>query len=278
MASLKLSRRLSNLLACPICHSPIRSDGNELRCEACPRSFAMKDQVPIFLDGPAEIAPDQPVTALGSEYEALLKNSGDLVLNVGARSTAGLYPNCIELDQKLFRHTDVIGDPEHLPFRDAVFDRVFAFNLFEHLHEPHLAASEIHRVLKPGGSVAVHTAFLQALHEAPFHFFNATEFGVREWFKAFEIDECSVSGNFGPGVMLAFLLSNVMDAVGAGELSWKEQALLGESTIGEWAEFWRTRGEQPSGFQTLQNLPQAAQKKIAAGFELIARKPGASVP
>ena len=189
------------------------------------------------------------------------------------QKTAERYPNCIEFEHKVFRHTDVVGDAHHLPFRDGVFDRVFAFNVFEHLADPKTAAQEIYRVLKPGGGVAIHTAFLQGLHEEPNHFYNATEYGVRRWFAPFEIEDCRVSGNFGPGVMLAFLMSHVLESARLGEVSSKEQSLISESKIGEWAEFWDKRGKPPPAFNALQSLPQSMQKRIAAGFELLARKP-----
>jgi SAM-dependent methyltransferase len=279
MSSGKLSAGLKEILVCPACHGALEEKRDQITCRKCAHTFALKDGVPVFLPEPIELAPpNHNSNPIGAEFEEILRQGNDFVLNIGAGGTAVRYPNCIEFEHKIFRHTDVVGDAHHLPFRDNVFDRVFAFNVFEHLTEPKKAASEILRVLKPGGAVAVHTAFLQALHEEPFHFFNATEFGVRQWFSNYEIEACHVSGNFGPGVMLAFLLSNVVDAVRAADSTWKEQTLLNESTIGEWAEFWRTRGEQPPGFQTLQNLPQATQKKIAAGFELIARKPGVTVP
>ncbi len=44
-------------------------------------------------------------------------------------------------------------------------------------------------------------------------------------------------------------------------------------TLGEWARFWGNHSRQPAGFQMLQNLPDAAQARVAAGFELLARKP-----
>jgi hypothetical protein len=46
-----------------------------------------------------------------------------------------------------------------------------------------------------------------------------------------------------------------------------------ETTLGEWADFWAGKTGPPDGFETLQKLPQSSQKKIAAGFELIGRKP-----
>ena len=80
-------------------------------------------------------------------------------ISVQARPRRNI-PTCIEFEHKIFKHTDVVGDAHHLPFRDASFDRVFAFNVFEHLREPARAAAEIARVLKPTGAVAIHTAFL----------------------------------------------------------------------------------------------------------------------
>lgn len=233
----------------------------------------MEQGVPIFVAGEVEIARAHTSNPIGAEFEQILRQGNDFVLNIGAGGTAERYPNCIEFEHKIFRHTDVVGDAHHLPFRDDVFDRVFAFNVFEHLADPRAAAREIHRVLKPGGAIAIHTAFLQPLHEEPNHFYNATEYGVRRWFSKFEIEDCRVSGNFSPGGMLAFLMSQVLESARLGGVPLKEQGLISGSTIGEWAEFYDKHGEPPPGFDALQSLPQPIQKRVAAGFELLARKP-----
>lgn len=270
----KLDPRLVPLLACPICHQALQAGRDALQCLSCAAKFNLQQGVPVFLEEAAEVVPAEHASnPIGADFEQTLRAGRDLVLNIGAGATATRYANCIEFEHKIFRHTDVVGDAHRLPFRDGLFDRVFAFNVFEHLRDPRAAAAEIRRVLKPGGAVSIHTAFLQTLHEAPHHFYNATEYGVREWFSAFEIDACRVSGNVGPGVMLSFLLSNVLETAAASGLSWKDQTLLSGTTLGEWAEFWRHRHEQPPGFETLQNLPQPLQARIAAGFELLARKP-----
>lgn len=234
----------------------------------------MERNVPVFFPEPVEVVSTEHASnPIGAEFEAVLRDGSDFVLNIGAGGTATRYPNCVELEHKIFRHTDVVGDAHHLPFADSAFDRVFAFNVFEHLHDPKRAAAEILRVLKPGGSVAIHTAFLQALHEAPNHYFNATEFGVRDWFDGFEIERCDVSGNFGPGVMLGFLATSVLEAAREAGASWKDMMQVENTTIGEWSDFWANKAPPPPGFAMLQNLPQEFQKRIAAGFELIARKP-----
>ncbi len=213
---------------------------SRLACPTFARQFEVRDDVPVFLAEPVTIASSDHISnPLGSEYEAILREGKDFVLHIGAGSSASRFPNCVELEHQIFLHTDVVGDPHRLPFRNGIFDRVFAFNVFEHLSEPKNAAAEILRVLKPGGSVAIHTAFLQALHEEPHHFYNATEYGAREWFSGFQIDACQVSANFGPGVMLAFLMSNVVEAARQGGASWKELTRLSNTTIGEWADFGR---------------------------------------
>ena len=48
----------------------------------------------------------------------------------------------------------VAGDLEHLPFRDASFDKAVCLNAFHHLPDTARGLAEIRRVLKPGGKVA----------------------------------------------------------------------------------------------------------------------------
>ena len=49
----------------------------------------------------------------------------------------------------------VHGDATDLPFEDATFDRVIASEVLEHIPDDALAMSELSRVLKPGGTMAV---------------------------------------------------------------------------------------------------------------------------
>ena len=144
--------------------------------------------VPVLVDDdePVAVVPaTHQSNPLGAEFEAILASAQDLVLHIGAGATGKKYRNCIELERKIFCHTDVVADAHAIPLLSQSVDRVMAFNVFEHLRYPQRAADEIFRVLEPGGSVMIHTAFLQALHEEPFHFYNATQYGVREWFRAF---------------------------------------------------------------------------------------------
>lgn len=52
------------------------------------------------------------------------------------------------------------ANAQRLPFADVRFDRILMLDIVEHLYpdELHIALSEAHRVLKPGGRIVVHTA------------------------------------------------------------------------------------------------------------------------
>jgi SAM-dependent methyltransferase len=266
---------IANVICCPACHGQLRSRRHRLECDTCRVTYRIQNGVPVFF--PEEViavSSDHVSNPIGADFEELLRKGDGVILHIGAGATPQKYPTCIEFEHKIFKHTDVVGDAHQLPFRDGSFDRVFAFNVFEHLREPARAAAEVARVLKPGGMVAIHTAFLQAVHEEPAHFYNTTEYGLRRWFADFEIEKLTVSPNFSPGIMIAYLMSSVVNVLRESGVALREQAAVQETTLGEWADFWAAGlREPPDGFHILQNLPQAAQKKIAAGFELIGRKP-----
>ena len=268
-----MTPQLASILACPSCRGEFAHTTTELLCRRCARHFRVLDGVPVLLDDAEPIATVPAAhrsNALGAEFEAILANGQELVLHLGAGSTARKYPNCIELERKIFRHTDVVADAHSLPFHERTFDRVMGFNVFEHLENPRRAAAKILRVLKPGGSLVIHTAFLHPLHEAPFHFY-ATEYGVRSWFEDFRVEKCHVSPNFTVPFMLAFLLSQVLESVEAG-LGKEAREAVGQSTLRDWADLWSDRSKVPAVFEQLQNLPNEFQSRIA-GFEVIVRKP-----
>jgi len=146
--------------------------------------------------------------------------------------------------------------------------------VFEHLRDPLSAAREAMRVLRPGGEIVIHTAFLQPVHEAPAHFYNATEYGVREWFRDFDQVQVCVSPNFNPIYALSWIAHDLLQ-MAEGLMGPEPSKRFAELTLEELAGFWRA----PNDFdaETLQHfwsIPQAAQAGLAAGFEMTARKPG----
>lgn len=118
--------------------------------------------------------------------------SGDRVLDIGCgpgwfwESAAGLLPPGIHLtlaDQsegmvqeaenrcRSLPFGSVVGqkaDAAALPFEDDSFDVVIAMHMLYHLRDPAAGIAEMHRVLKPGGLLAVTTngaSNLRALYE-----------------------------------------------------------------------------------------------------------------
>lgn len=45
------------------------------------------------------------------------------------------------------------SDPVHLPYATGAFDAVLSMGVLEHVHDPGRSLEEVHRVLKPGGTI-----------------------------------------------------------------------------------------------------------------------------
>ena len=101
------------------------------------------------------------------DYDRLGLRTGDLVLDVGAgtgrhaREAARRGARVIALDLRAgdLRTAEgahlVQGDALALPFPDATFDHLIASEVLEHIPQDAAAISELRRVLKQGGRLAV---------------------------------------------------------------------------------------------------------------------------
>ena len=168
----------------------------------------------------------------------------------------------------------MISDVHCLPFADRVFDAVIALNAFEHYRDPRAAAREILRVLRPGGRVLIQTAFLQPLHEAPWHYYNCTRYGLEAWFEDFETEKLHVSKNFHPGYSLSWLTSELEGALRARMSDADADAFLStplESVVSLWRAPETAKCE--ALWRNLAALPQDVQEVTAAGFEFLGRRP-----
>jgi SAM-dependent methyltransferase len=94
-------------------------------------------------------------------YEALRRGATVVALDAGAdevaqvRATFGAMIEAGELKEGSARYGSVQGDALHLPFADGTFDRVIASEVLEHIPDDVAAMSELARVLRPGGTMAV---------------------------------------------------------------------------------------------------------------------------
>jgi glycosyltransferase involved in cell wall biosynthesis/SAM-dependent methyltransferase len=273
------ARRLERILPylrCPETGQPLTRRGAALGVTGSAKAWPLAHGRPVLLPGlgePRVMAGDHVSNELPERAIKLIENTDGLVLNLSAGGSARSFDHVVEAEFAVFRHTDVLADAHALPFADATFDLVVSMNAFEHYHSPRQAADEIMRVLKPGGRMLVRTAFLQPLHEAPWHFYNCTRYGLERWFERFETEDLHVSDNFNPIHSLAWFMSDA-EALLRQELSDKDAERFAEAKAGEFIALWRDPSSRDNAiWKSFFELPRAAQEGLAAGFEYLGRKP-----
>ncbi|WP_201243749.1 glycosyltransferase [Halochromatium salexigens] len=268
---------LVDLLQCPLSGERLRlsESGEQLISETGRYTWPVRDGRPILFPALDEIVA-HPASHLSNPLceraTRLIADTSGLVLNLSAGGSSSPGPNVIEAEAALFRNTDLVADSHHLPFQEGCFDLVIAMNAFEHYANPEQAAREIHRVLRPGGRVFIHTAFLQPLHEPPYHFYNCTKYGLERWFADFDRLDLRVSDNFTAGYSIAWLLSEAETLLRA-EVSTQAAKTFTEATVRRLMDYWRDPASRDDPvWQALAALPQPAQERIAAGFEYLGCK------
>ena len=117
------------------------------------------------------------------EFVASLRDS-ERILDLGSGQRR-LHETAINFDIKPSEHVSVVGDAHFLPFKDEVMDKVIVTALLEHVKDPGLVVSEIHRVLKPGGEIYAEVPFIQGFHNDPGDFNRWTLEGTKQLFDGF---------------------------------------------------------------------------------------------
>ncbi|MCR4321040.1 MAG: class I SAM-dependent methyltransferase [Candidatus Brocadiaceae bacterium] len=83
------------------------------------------------------------------------------------------------LENKKNKRADCFYDGKTFPFRDDEFESVIVSEVFEHVFNPDDFLNEIHRVLKPGGTLLITVPFVWDEHEQPNDYARYTSFGLR---------------------------------------------------------------------------------------------------
>jgi SAM-dependent methyltransferase len=101
-------------------------------------------------------------------------NSDGIVLDCGAGLRSTYFSNVVNYEIVPYYSTDISGIGEKLPFLNGTFDAVISIAVLEHVKDPFKCASEIARVLKPGGTLVSAVPFLHEYHGFPHHYYNMT--------------------------------------------------------------------------------------------------------
>jgi len=85
------------------------------------------------------------------------------------------------------RHSEIVDfDGRNIPFADDTFDHILCTEVLEHAEEPDQLIAEMHRVLRPGGTLAVTIPFSARVHHAPHDYRRFTSYCLARMFSNFD--------------------------------------------------------------------------------------------
>jgi len=93
----------------------------------------------------------------------------------------------------------IVGDIHDLKIGDNSVPAILCSSVLEHLHNPHKAVSEMHRVLSSGGKILAYTHFIYPYHARQGvygDFYRFTEDALKDLFKDFSTVEIKKEGGY----------------------------------------------------------------------------------
>jgi SAM-dependent methyltransferase len=274
-------RTLLSVLRCTSCRSGelVAVGDDRLTCDRCGDSYPIVDGAVDFLDAATSLAfgieetdnvSDHPFDGNAMTLINRARETGGLVLDCGSGFKSNAYDHVVQLEIVNYANVDVLAVNQLLPFADESFEVVFSADVLEHVDDPFGSASEIVRVLKPGGFVYIDLPFLQPEHGYPNHFFNATRQGLRRLFPTLVPVGHQVPLSGHPISSLRSLVA--IYQAGLPERLWPEFLSL---TIGD--VLARTDQEW-LGYSICSELGADSQWLIASTTQAVLRKDGGASP
>jgi SAM-dependent methyltransferase len=89
-----------------------------------------------------------------------------------------------DIDQK--QQPDILGDICSFDFGERSFDVIVLSEVLEHVHSPHLAIQNIHRLLSAEGRLILTVPFILPIHERPHDYFRYTRYGLEFLLREFK--------------------------------------------------------------------------------------------
>lgn len=237
----------SVVLQCPKCSCRLATP---LACDGCGSKFSTVNGIPVLIDHERSVFSHEDIESMANVVEnfpgRIHRFRGRLVPKLSSNLTAQkLYDelrsylldlphptvlcigngeggkgfdflrhpkiHIVSTDVAITPETDYAVDAHSLPFADGSFDAVIAQAVLEHVVDPGLCVSEIHRVLRPDGIVFAETPFMQQVHLGRYDFTRFTHLGHRRLFRMFtEISSGQVAA---AGTALAWSLAHFFDSL-----------------------------------------------------------------
>ena len=79
-----------------------------------------------------------------------------------------------------------------IPLADASIDSALCTEVLEHCPDPAAVLAEVHRILKPGGSLVLTLPFLWPLHEVPHDWCRYTPFALKSFLESTGFQVCEL--------------------------------------------------------------------------------------
>jgi SAM-dependent methyltransferase len=113
--------------------------------------------------------------------------AGSLVLDAGAggQPYRNLFEHCryesadFQMVAKTYARSTYVCNLENIPVEDDRFDAIVMNQVIEHLQQPIVVLKELHRVLKPGGTMICSGPLFYEEHEQPYDYYRFTQYGWR---------------------------------------------------------------------------------------------------
>lgn len=113
------------------------------------------------------------------------------------------HPRLLTVNLQRNRNTDVVADAMRLPFDDESMDVVITQETLEHVRCPDVALAEVHRVLKPGGTLFCQLPFVIGYHPGPYDFYRFSREGIVALVERAGFKPTRVSVSVGPAAAFA---------------------------------------------------------------------------
>jgi len=224
--------KIKHILLCPQCHCrDLVFYEDELKCNSCFTSFPVKHnqldlrlqqrkKVEVTFNVGQDFIIDYPFYPLAynemqkvnfegvkvpkhltkelMSYFPKSTNENNFALDLGCGN--GPHKNVIEiagynwvgLDYES-KEAEILADAYSLPFIDNCMDFVLSIAILEHIQNPFIYASEVFRVLKPGGTFIGSVAFLEGFHSHSYY--HHTQYGTYYTLKSAGFKDIIVSPN-----------------------------------------------------------------------------------